>query len=87
MWSILTQPSVQAAMSVLALLVVCFLSAKGLARIRDLSRYTRREQRDATTNFEEMHLAGDISDQEYRNIQSVLGKTMSNNAGGDAASR
>ncbi len=58
----------------LALVVLVILSFKLLVKLRDFSKDSSATPQDLVANFEEMRLEGDLSDAEFRRIQSVLGK-------------
>lgn len=70
MLEILEMPTVQA---VLAVLVLCVLIAGGFYLVsifRDYAAGDREEETDVLANLREMHLRGDISDEEFRTIQA-----------------
>ena len=62
------------------LLVLCILIAGGfslVSRFRDYAAQDGDEPIDALAKLEEMHLKGDISEEEFRNIQAKA-ETLSN---------
>jgi len=66
----LTKPDVQAG---LALLVLCVLLVAGFYLVsifRDYAAEDREDPQKGVVNLEEMHAKGDISDEEFRTIQS-----------------
>ncbi|MFK8114129.1 MAG: hypothetical protein AB8B91_18145 [Rubripirellula sp.] len=66
----LTTPTVQAGAAVL---VLCVLIAAGfylMASFRDYAAEDRETSEDVLVNLSEMHLKGDISDEEFRTIKS-----------------
>lgn len=74
MWNFLNQTPVQAALSLLTLLVLCIVGYVVLVRLRDSSRKRGQSLADVLGNFEEMRREGDISESEFRTIEAVLGK-------------
>lgn len=72
MTNVLSQTTVQAALSLLALMIVCSVAYWVLAKWRDSSRQDQDEGDSLLKNFEEMRQEGDIDEKEFRNIQSLL---------------
>jgi hypothetical protein len=70
----LSRTYVQAGLSVLGLMVVCWTAYVLLAKWRDLSNQDRNSSIELLKNFEEMRQEGDIDESEFRNIQSLLEK-------------
>ena len=73
----LKSPNVQLAVG---LLVLCILISAGfwlVSRSRDYAAHDQDDTLDALANLEEMHLKGDISEEEFRNIQAKA-ETLSN---------
>ncbi len=70
MHNMLNNPTVQA---VLAVLVLCVLIAAGfylLSIFRDYAADDHRGDDDVLANLRELHLRGDISEEEFRTIQA-----------------
>ena len=66
----LEDPNVQL---VAGLVVLCILTAIGfslVSRFRDYAAHDRDTAVDALANLEEIHLKGDISEEEFRTIQA-----------------
>jgi uncharacterized membrane protein len=57
----------------LVLLTLCLAGYWFVVRMRDFSKNDRKTTADHKKKFEEMLRRGDISDKEFRNIESVLG--------------
>ncbi len=72
----LTQTPVQLVLSILALLAMCGGAYYWVLRLRDSSKNDLELAPELLKNFEEMRHEGDISDKEFRNIESVLGKKL-----------
>ncbi len=73
----LKSPNVQLAVG---LLVLCILISAGfwlVSRFRDYAAHDQDDTLDALANLEEMHHKGDISEEEFRNIQAKA-ETLSN---------
>lgn len=72
MWEFFATPTVQV---VIGLLVLCILIAIGFSIVsscRDSAVRDRSEEFDKQAFLKEIHREGDISDAEYRTIQSTL---------------
>ncbi len=70
MYDMLKIPTVQA---VLAVLVLCVLIATGfylLSIFRDYAANDHRGDNDVLANLRELHLQGDLSEEEFRTIQA-----------------
>jgi uncharacterized membrane protein len=74
MWDFLSSTPVQLTLGIVVLLILCFAAYQYVARLRDFSKDDMSITQEVARNFEEMRLGGDLSDAEFRNIQSVLGK-------------
>lgn len=74
MLDFLNQPVIQAALSLLILVVVTALGHQWVSRLRDLSRKSEDLTRETPAKFEEMRREGDISEAEFRKIEAVLGR-------------
>ena len=74
MWEWLTSTPAQLALGIVVLLVLCFAAYRYVLSLRDLSNGDISLADEVARNFEEMRLGGDLSEAEFRNIQSVLGK-------------
>ena len=73
----LKSPNVQLTVG---LLVLCILISAGfwlVSRFRDYAAHDQDDTLDALANLEEMHHKGDISEEEFRNIQAKA-ETLSN---------
>ena len=74
-WS--EDPNVQLAVG---LVILCILITAGfslVSRFRDYAAQDQDDTVDALANLEEMHRKGDISEEEFRNIQAKA-ETLSN---------
>lgn len=71
MSNLFTDPAVPAALGVVVLCVLIAAAFYLLASFRDYAAEDREETPDVLANFREMHLKGDISDEEFRTIQST----------------
>ena len=72
--------------SCLAVTVVLVAGYIGYCVVKYLRGATSKDDmsaRDLTMNFEEMRREGDISEAEFRTIQSVIGKTQSSGLSSD----
>ena len=72
MGDFLSQPTTQVFLSVLVLLILTSVAYHFLVRLRDSSRDTFSDDLNSLTKFEEMRAAGEISEAEFRSIQSAL---------------
>ncbi len=81
MWDWLSLPAVQAVMGVVLLLAILYGGVQAILALRPSTCKVDTNVEYLAENFEEMRLEGDISDQELRNIKSVLGKTQMRNSG------
>ncbi len=71
MMDVMSDPAVKAG---LALLIVIILAAAAFFLVARWRDYTNRDWESASeglSNFEEMHLKGDISEEEFRTIQAA----------------
>ncbi|MFO0922140.1 MAG: hypothetical protein U0905_06570 [Pirellulales bacterium] len=80
MLDFLTGSTVQAILSVVALAAICTVAYFIVLKLRDSSLNDQRLDDEALKNLEEMRQQGDISDAEYRKIQSVLGMKQASDA-------
>jgi len=71
---ILSNTSVQAALSLLGLMIVSIGAYLVVVRLRDSSKEDQRMEQELLKNFEEMRQEGDINEKEFRNIQLLLKK-------------
>ena len=81
MWDWLSLSAVQAVVGVTLLLAVIYGGGQAILALRPSTCKVDTSVEHLAQNFEEMRLEGDISDEELRNIKSVLGKTQERNAG------
>lgn len=72
MWDLLSQPTTQAALSVLALVVVCVVAYHGVLKLRDFNKDDISTDLNSLTKFEELRLEGEISESEFRSIQAAM---------------
>ena len=80
-WDWLSQPTVQAAFAVAALLVAVYVGIQVLSRLRASTCKADTSEEDLAQNFQEMRLGGDIDEAELRKIMSVLGKSQETRSG------
>ena len=80
MWEWLSLPAVQATAGVVALLAAIYGGVQAIFALRPKTSKVDTSVSHLARNFEEMRLGGDISDEELRNIKSVIGKTQERNA-------
>ena len=73
----LKSPNVQLAVGLLVLCILISASFWLVSRFRDYAAHDQDDTLDAFANLEEMHLKGDISEEEFRNIQAKA-ETLSN---------
>ena len=71
MTDLLSDPTVRAGLAVLVLLVVASAALFLVARLRDYTNQDREEPQEMLSNFEEMRLRGEITEEEFRTIQSA----------------
>jgi len=71
---ILSNTSVQAALSLLGLMIVSIVAYLIVVRLRDSSKEDQKREQELLKNFEEMRQEGDINEKEFRNIQMLLKK-------------
>ena len=74
MWEVLTQPAVQAAISIAVLLVVMFIAFQVVKRLRDSTHTSDMNMVDLAQDFEQMQAGGDLDEAELRKIKAVIGK-------------
>lgn len=80
MWDWLSLPAVQVVLATLTMLAVIYGGWQIALALRPSTRTGDTNVDHLARNFEEMQLGGDISDEELRNIKSVLGKTQQRSA-------
>ena len=68
---LLSDPSVRIGAAMLVLLVVAAFGFFLVSRLRDYTTQDQEEPLEMLSNFEEMRLKGDITEEEYRTIQSA----------------
>ena len=73
----LKSPNVQLAVGLLVLCILISASFWLVSRFRDYAAHDQDDTLDALANLEEMHHKGDISEEEFRNIQAKA-ETLSN---------
>jgi hypothetical protein len=83
MLSAQTWVALQAGLGVVVVLVAGYVGYYVVKYIRGATSKDDTNASDLTLNFEEMRREGDISEAEFRTIQSVLGKTQSSGLGSD----
>lgn len=83
---LLMDSRVQVVLSVLALLIMCYVAYWLVVKVRDSSKNDLQLTPEVLKNFEEMRQEGDISEAEYRNIRSVLGKKQAGSSQDDGLS-
>ena len=66
----LKSPNVQLAVGLLVLCILISASFWLVSRFRDYAAHDQDDTLDALANLEEMHLKGDISEEEFRTIQA-----------------
>lgn len=71
MTDLLSDPTVRAGVAVLVLLVVATAAFFLVARLRDYTTQDWEEPQELLSNFEEMRLRGEITEEEFRTIQSA----------------
>lgn len=74
MWETLSQPAVQAAISMAVLLAVVFVAFQVAKRLRDATRTSDMNVGDLAQDFEQMQAGGDLDEAELRRIKAVIGK-------------
>ena len=72
MLEVLTSPSGRAVIWVTVFLVVSVIGWFVVLRFRDISGDDNPTSNELLTNFRDLHHEGDISEQEYRTIKTVL---------------
>lgn len=83
MLSAQTWVALQAVLGVTVVLVAGYIGYYVVKYIRGATSKDDTSAADLTLNFEEMRREGDISEAEFRTIQSVLGKTQSSGLSSD----
>jgi len=68
---VFTSPTVQAGTAIAILIVLITAAFWLLARLRDYTTHDQQSASDVLANLEEMRLKGDISEEEFRTIQSA----------------
>jgi hypothetical protein len=76
MWDWISLPAVQVVAGTVIMLAVIYGGFKAIVALRPSTCIGHTNVEQLAQNFEEMRLGGDISDEELRNIRSVLGKTQ-----------
>ena len=76
MWDWLSLSAVQVVLATVTLLAVIYGGLQIIWALRPSTCTGDTNVDHLARNFEEMQLGGDISDEELRNIKSVLGKTQ-----------
>lgn len=80
----LSLPTLQAVVGVVLLLAVIYGGLQAILALRPSTCKVDTCVDHLAQNFEEMRLEGDISDEELRNIRSVLQKSQERNTDGAA---
>lgn len=81
MWDWVSLPAVQVVVGVVLLLALIYGGLQAILALRPSTSKVDTSDEHLVRNFEEMRLEGGISDEELRNIRSVLGKTRERKAG------
>ena len=68
---LLSEPTVRIGAAMLVLLVVAAFGFFLVSRLRDYTTQDQEEPLEMLSNLEEMRLKGDITEEEYRNIQTA----------------
>ena len=68
---ILSDPTVKAGVGLLVLIILAAFAFFLVARLRDYTAQDWEPSDEGLSNLEEMRLKGDISEEEFRTIQSV----------------
>ena len=64
-------PTVRAVIAILVLCILIAIAFKFMASFRDYTAQDQENAEDVLANLREMHLKGDISDEEFRTIQAT----------------
>ena len=83
MLSAQTLVALQAGLAVAVVLVAGYIGYSVVRYLRGATSKDDTAAADLTLNFEEIRREGDISEAEFRTIQSVLGKTQSSGLSSD----
>jgi len=83
MLSAQTWVALQAGLGVTVVLAAGYIGYYVVKYLRGATSKDDTKAADLTLNFEEMRREGDISEAEFRTIQSVLGKTQSSGLSSD----
>jgi hypothetical protein len=83
MWSAQFWVTLQAGLGVAVVLVAGYVGYYVVKYLRGATSKDDTDAGDLTSNFEEMRREGDISEAEFRTIQSVIGKTQSSGPSSD----
>lgn len=76
MWDLLAQPTVRSIIVVVIVLVVAYIGIQVLFALRPKTSTADINPTGLMTDFEEMQSAGDINEEELRNIRAVLGRNQ-----------
>ena len=71
-WGLLQSSTFQAVLGVLILLTMCSIAIRLVSRLRDSNTQDDQSGELLRKNFEEMRSGGDINEEEFRNITSLL---------------
>lgn len=71
-WSLVSSSTFQSVLGVLILLTVCGIAISLLSKLRDSNTQDAPLDEMLRKNFEEMRSEGDINEQEFRKIKSLL---------------
>ncbi|TWT83437.1 hypothetical protein CA13_49020 [Planctomycetes bacterium CA13] len=73
-----SNPTIQAGLSVLVLCVLIAVAFSLVSKFRDYNANDRETASDTLANLREIHLRGDIDDQEYRMIEATTHRQLAN---------
>jgi len=71
MMDLMSDPAVKPGLALLVLIVLAALAVFLVSRLRDYTAKDWDSTREGLSNFEEMRLKGDISEEEFRTIQAA----------------
>lgn len=74
MWELLDHPTVRAVLVLGVVLLIAYFGFQVIFALRPNTSTSHTNPTDLASEFEEMRSGGDISDEELRNIKSVLGR-------------
>lgn len=83
MSDLINDPTIQAGLGVLVLCGLTAIAYWGVSKFRDYNAEDQDHTGELLANLKELHLSGEITDEEYRTINQVNQSCIAHSAGGE----